>query len=43
MMSAFIAGAKFSYELGGALLTLTGLNRAAPIVHTAIDCAPIEH
>ncbi|MDR1329045.1 MAG: hypothetical protein LBK23_05555, partial [Oscillospiraceae bacterium] len=38
-MSTFIERPKFSCALGGALTTLTGLNRVVPIVHAAGGCA----
>ncbi|MDR2606209.1 MAG: hypothetical protein LBC38_02880 [Oscillospiraceae bacterium] len=38
-MSSFIERPKFSCALGGALTTLTGLNRVVPIVHAAGGCA----
>jgi nitrogenase molybdenum-iron protein beta chain len=37
--STFIERAKFSCALGGALTTVTGLARTAPIVHAAGGCA----
>jgi nitrogenase molybdenum-iron protein beta chain len=38
-MSTFIERPKFTCALGGALTTLTGLNRVVPIVHAAGGCA----
>ncbi|MDR1062155.1 MAG: hypothetical protein LBL83_13330 [Clostridiales bacterium] len=38
-MGTFIERPKFSCALGGALTTLTGLNRVVPIVHAAGGCA----
>lgn len=38
-MATFIERPKFSCALGGALTTLTGLNRVVPIVHAAGGCA----